>query len=140
MSNLDQTKKYLASDPNTSAEYLMKTLGVSKNYAYVLLSKGRKDLRLVKQRDGTWAHKIPMQRAIENPVIETINKQPDPVNSPAHYTTGGIETIDFIEAKKLDYNLGNVVKYITRADHKGNKLEDLRKAQWYLSREIATLK
>jgi hypothetical protein len=118
----------------------MKTLGVVKNYAYVLLSKGRKDLRLVKQRDGKWAHKIPMQRAIENPVIETINKQPDPVNSPAHYTTGGIETIDFIEAKKLDYNLGNVVKYITRADHKGNKLEDLRKAQWYLSREIATLK
>jgi hypothetical protein len=64
----------------------------------------------------------------------------DPVNHPAHYTAGGIETIDFIEAKKLGYNLGNVVKYITRSDYKGNKLEDLRKAQWYLSREIATLK
>ena len=145
MSNLDQTKKYLASDPNTSAEYLMKTLGVAKNYAYVLLSKGRKDLRLVKHRDGTWAHKIPMQRAIENPVIAewqppAVIPVPDPVNNPAHYTAGGIETIDFIEAKKLGYNLGNVVKYITRADHKGNKLEDLRKAQWYLSREIATLK
>jgi hypothetical protein len=81
-----------------------------------------------------------MQTAIKNPVIETIDKQPDPVNNPVHYTTGGIETIDFIEAKKLNYNLGNVVKYITRADHKGNKLEDLRKAQWYLSREIAALK
>ena len=64
----------------------------------------------------------------------------DPVNHPAHYKVGGIETIDFIEAKKLGYNLGNVVKYLTRADHKGNKLEDLRKAQWYLTREINSLK
>jgi hypothetical protein len=58
------------------------------------------------------------------------------VNHPAHYKVGGIETIDFIEAKKLGYNLGNVVKYITRSDHKGNRLQDLRKAQWYLEREI----
>jgi hypothetical protein len=63
----------------------------------------------------------------------------DPVNNPAHYTVGGIETIDFIEAKKLNYRLGNVVKYLTRADHKGNKIEDLRKAQWYLEREIESL-
>jgi hypothetical protein len=71
---------------------------------------------------------------------EVVGVAPDPVNHPAHYTTGGIETIDFIEAKKLGYNLGNVVKYITRSGLKGNQLEDLRKAQWYLSREIATLK
>ena len=68
--------------------------------------------------------------------IEMFEPKPDPVNNPAHYTVGGIETIDFIEAKKLGYNLGNVVKYLTRADHKGNKLEDLRKAQWYLEREV----
>lgn len=60
----------------------------------------------------------------------------DLVNHPPHYTTGGVETIDFIEAKKLNYNLGNVVKYITRADHKGSRIEDLRKAKWYLEREI----
>ena len=72
--------------------------------------------------------------------IEMFEPKPDPVNNPAHYTVGGIETIDFIEAKKLGYNLGNVVKYLTRADHKGNKLEDLRKAQWYLKREINALK
>jgi hypothetical protein len=64
----------------------------------------------------------------------------DPVDHPAHYKVGGIETIDFIEAKKLGYNIGNVIKYLTRADHKGNKLEDLRKAQWYLTREISMLK
>ena len=63
----------------------------------------------------------------------------DNVNSPNHYTTGGIETIDFIEAKKLGYNLGNVVKYVSRADLKGNKLEDLQKAKWYLDRAISNL-
>jgi predicted transcriptional regulator of viral defense system len=60
----------------------------------------------------------------------------DAVNHPEHYKVGGIETIDFIEAKKLNYNLGNVVKYITRADHKGLRKQDLEKAMWYLKREI----
>ena len=74
------------------------------------------------------------------PKIRMEGDRGDAVNHPAHYKVGGIETIDFIEAKKLGYNLGNVVKYITRADHKDNKLEDLRKAQWYLTREINSLK
>lgn len=62
----------------------------------------------------------------------------DIINSPAHYTDGGIETIDFIEAKGLNYHLGNVVKYVSRAGKKdpAKKLEDLRKAEWYLTREI----
>ena len=63
---------------------------------------------------------------------------PDPVNNPAHYTEGGIETIDYIEAKRLGYHLGNAVKYISRAGRKGTNqgLEDLKKAQWYLARAI----
>lgn len=62
----------------------------------------------------------------------------DPVNNPAHYTEGGIETIDYIEAKRLGYHLGNAVKYISRAGRKGTNqgLEDLKKAQWYLARAI----
>ena len=60
----------------------------------------------------------------------------DNINSPTHYTHGGIETIDFIEAKQLGYSLGNVIKYISRAGKKGDRLEDLKKAQWYLAREI----
>lgn len=63
----------------------------------------------------------------------------DVVNSPAHYTYGGIETIDFIEAKQLNYHCGNVIKYVSRAGKKGERLEDLRKAQWYLNREIERL-
>lgn len=58
------------------------------------------------------------------------------VHHPAHYTSGKFETIDVIEDWKLGFNLGNSVKYISRADHKGRRLEDLRKARWYLDREI----
>jgi hypothetical protein len=59
------------------------------------------------------------------------------VNNPPHYTNGGVETINFIEAKGLDYHLGNVVKYITRAGKKDDELQDLKKARWYLERAIA---
>lgn len=59
----------------------------------------------------------------------------DSINPP-HYQDGGIQTIDFIEAKALNFHLGNVVKYVSRAGKKGDKLEDLLKAQWYLNREI----
>lgn len=60
----------------------------------------------------------------------------DPVNSPSHYTAGGIETIDAIEAWGLDFHLGNVVKYVSRAGKKGDAAEDLQKAAWYLQRAI----
>lgn len=60
----------------------------------------------------------------------------DPVTHPRHYTFGGIEVIDAIEAWGLGLHLGNVVKYVARAAHKGKYLEDLRKARWYLDREI----
>jgi len=86
---------------------------------------------------GAIADNIKLNQAMQ---VEMFESKADPVNNPAHYTVGGIETIDFIEAKQLGYNLGNVIKYLTRADHKGNKMEDLRKAQWYLAREINSLK
>ena len=63
----------------------------------------------------------------------------DVINSPSHYLAGGIETIDYIEAKGFNYNLGNVCKYISRAGHKGDTIEDLKKAAWYLNREISRL-
>ena len=66
---------------------------------------------------------------------------PDLVNSPPHYMSGGIETIDFIKAKLTDeeftgYLKGNVIKYLTRADLKGNRLQDLAKAKWYMDRLV----
>jgi hypothetical protein len=63
----------------------------------------------------------------------------DPINKPAHYTHGAIEPIDAIESWKLGFHLANVVKYVARAAHKGSLLNDLRKARWYLDREIGRL-
>lgn len=66
------------------------------------------------------------------------SESPDNVNHPEHYTAGGIETIDFIEAKGLSYHLGNAVKYIARAGKKdpATLIQDLEKACWYLDRAI----
>ena len=64
----------------------------------------------------------------------------DMVNHPSHYCQGDIEVIDAIEDWKLGYHEGNVVKYVARACHKQNRLEDLKKAQWYLTRLIEKLK
>lgn len=60
----------------------------------------------------------------------------DAVNHPKHYNMGAIEVIDAIEDWQLGFSLGNAVKYIARAEHKGNAVEDLKKAAWYVNREI----
>ena len=59
----------------------------------------------------------------------------DLVNHPPHYKGKRFESIDIIEDFDLGFNLGNAIKYILRADRKGNKAQDLRKAIWYLERE-----
>lgn len=64
----------------------------------------------------------------------------DPVNNPAHYTYGKIEVIEYILDKGLDFCLGNVIKYVSRAGHKNNALEDLQKAAKYLEFKINDLK
>lgn len=61
----------------------------------------------------------------------------DPVFLPAHYTSGKIEVWDFIADQKLNFMLGNVVKYVCRADHKGEPIQDLEKAVRYLQKELA---
>ena len=59
------------------------------------------------------------------------------VNHPDHYRSKhGVEVIDIIEEFGLGFHLGNVVKYVLRAGHKSNELEDLEKAKWYLERII----
>ena len=58
------------------------------------------------------------------------------IDHPSHYNRGKIEVIDFIEDQGLSFHLGNVIKYIARAGSKGDKLEDLKKARWYLDRYI----
>ena len=77
-----------------------------------------------------------------------LDKKDNPVSHPSHYTSGKIEVIDFITDQKLDFCLGNVIKYISRAGKKtemgkddyAKMIEDLEKAQFYLNFKIKELK
>jgi hypothetical protein len=63
----------------------------------------------------------------------------DPVNHPKHYTShpSGVECIEITE--HLNFCIGNAIKYLWRAGLKGEQVEDLRKARWYIDREIARI-
>ena len=74
-----------------------------------------------------------LQRAI-------LNANKEMVNHPDHYQGNKMEVIDIIEDYSLGFSLGNAIKYILRADKKGNKKQDLKKAIWYLERELSKFK
>lgn len=72
---------------------------------------------------------------------EKMTSDKEKIDHPSHYKgKGGLEVIDVIESFDLSFNLGNVIKYVLRAGKKGSftedRLDDLKKAEWYLSREI----
>jgi hypothetical protein len=112
---------YATEHPNATSKEIATTLGLPIKLVYSAMYVAKK----TKKRKAK-----PTTKAVTKPAV-------DLVNHPPHYTSGGIETIDFIEAKKLNYNLGNVVKYITRAGLKGARKQDLEKAMWYLRRELS---
>ena len=83
----------------------------------------------------------PFETVVENTERTQISKlgKAEKVNHPAHYNSGKIEVIDAIVDWELDFIEGNVVKYVTRAKHKGDELGDLKKARWYLDYLIKQL-
>jgi hypothetical protein len=126
---------YLHDHPKATGAQIAKKFKCAMSYAYVLMSKAKAIRVSVEEvvdeiEEGIKSSRLGIPR-------DAIT---DTVNHPPHYKIGGIEVIDFIEAKNLSYHLGNVIKYIARADHKGNKKDDLLKAQWYLTRAINNLK
>ena len=127
-------RTHIGMHPKEKAADTASKFNVSVAYVYTLRSQVKK-IKSVKDIGQKWttlhisASDTPLPITMEEPAA-------DPVNHPAHYKVGGIETIDFIEAKNLNYNIGNVVKYLTRADHKDNRVQDLEKAMWYLKREL----
>jgi hypothetical protein len=146
---------YLHDHPKATGAQIAKKFKCAMSYAYVLMSKakaiqisveevvdeieeGIKNSRLGIPR-GAITNEMPLTE-VRDGKVHLHKVFTDTVNHPPHYKTGGIEVIDFIEAKNLSYHLGNVIKYIARADHKGNKKDDLLKAQWYLTRAINNLK
>ena len=141
-------REYFTANPLATPSEVAKKFKTTYQIAYMCKKDMEKRLKAAQSiYEATKRPKVkakPVQRIpaavlSSNPeiAIAMIEPQPDPVNHPAHYKVGGIETIDFIEAKGLTYHLGNAVKYISRADHKGNRKQDLEKAKWYLERAIA---
>lgn len=140
--------KFAIDNPTVSSANVAKHFKVPVKKVYQMRSyiKRKTSESLIPKIPKVWDGKSVLKRIFvlrdpvkrEEAIKEVMLNEPtvDPVNHPPHYKVGGIETIDFIEAKGLGYNLGNVVKYLTRADHKGNKVQDLEKARWYLEREI----
>jgi len=68
-----------------------------------------------------------------------LKKLSERVDHPAHYNQGKYEVIDVIQDWGLDFTEGNVVKYVARSKHKENRVEDLKKARWYLDYLIQQL-
>ncbi len=77
------------------------------------------------------------ERRQKDPMISPPGKK-DPVTNPAHYTATKISPIEVVEDWDLGFCLGNTVKYIGRHKYK-NGLQDLKKARWYLDREIMNM-
>jgi len=149
---VQQVAEVLENNPDITIKALAKKFNTTITYAYVLRSQARSSL---KQPEKLTEFKTQKHNIIQGysgkqyevtdftpPMFETPPPIPqgDVVNHPPHYKTGGIEVIDFIEAKGFNYRLGNVIKYVSRASHKGNYIQDLEKAKWYLEREISKAK
>ena len=133
----DKILKYAVTFPKAKPAQIAKHVNCSVAAVYTTLSAWRKRNANVKVAEKNLTQLFVNAQQMKTALAVTSNTSiNDAVNHPAHYKMGGIETIDFIEAKKLGYNLGNVVKYISRADHKGLRKQDLEKAMWYLKREI----
>lgn len=128
-SKANQIRSYIVATPNASPTEVAKKFGVKPQYVYVIRSLLKKQAK----QDTVPAEAGP----VTAPRVLVAEPMKDMVNRPPHYTDGGMEVIDFIEAKRLDYHLGNVVKYITRAGKKDDELQDLKKARWYLDRAIS---
>jgi hypothetical protein len=133
-------RDYFTKNPGKTVPEVAKAMGIK--YQIVYMAKRDMDKKKAESKQQ-WklVHVATSDNSIEAAIANELpitmeEPKADPVNHPAHYKVGGIETIDFIEAKRLNYNTGNAVKYITRADHKGNRKQDLEKAIWYLQREL----
>lgn len=137
-SNSQRIREYFAKYPNAKPAEAVKALGVTPASVYMVRQKMKNPVTKIVLNEAIPRLETLTMSTSSQPIALAAVQEPkeDMVNHPPHYKSGGIETIDFIESKGLNYRLGNVIKYITRADHKGNRIEDLKKALWYLQREI----
>lgn len=149
MTKTEKIRRALLKYPKLKAKDLAKKIGVSVQDVYSARYLAKKQNKAngyapleTPEEAQAWEdvtkESLVRVNAIFNKEYDEAPEVKEEVNHPPHYTVGGIEVIDFIEAKALNFNLGNVVKYLSRAGEKdSDPLQDLQKARWYLNREIA---
>lgn len=132
MSKREKIIRMMAEQPELSLKEIAKRVKVAPQYVYTVKWQARDNSKFVSK----------IFEAVKATKKDLPQNQPaDLVNKPPHYTAGGIDFLDYAEAKGLTENayLFNVVKYVSRAGKKvgSNPVEDLKKAEFYLKREIA---
>ena len=122
---------YVAENDDYGKNCVIECLEVFKDYANFKIVKGNDTYK----KDGilNYGEKF-ISCDLFKPYIYK-NGEVERINHPTHYNQG-IEAIEYIESHKMDFNEGNVIKYLTRAKYKGAYLDDLKKARWYLDRLI----
>lgn len=133
MTKVEKIRRALLKYPKLKSSDLAKKIGVSVKDVY----NAKYYINKLNKTNGYPHLETPEEKEAFDVKVEVV--EPDMVNHPPHYTEGGIETIDFIEAKGFNYHLGQVIKYVSRAGKKNDALEDLKKARWYLDREIGRM-
>lgn len=134
-------RAYIAANPKATPKEIAEALNCKVQRVYTVQSKNRQKARTVKAawraRKKGQASKL-MKKGFPGTSSTDLPKTEDLVNSPTHYTFGGIETIKFIEAKLSPeefrgYLKGSVLKYGSRLGHKGDIKVDAGKLAWYSS-------
>lgn len=142
----DFFRKHYENQPLTWPDYVLTGNGLNRNGDIIeKIEQITKELRQIRHehRDVQLHNWFARQGALSGSCVgvgaNPQNVRREAVNHPDHYNANpsGVEAIDVIE--HMTFNVGNAVKYLWRADHKGKQIEDLKKARWYVDREIQRL-
>lgn len=157
LSMSEKIRRFLMANPNAKPQYVADQLGVKPSLVYAVKYKGMKISPAVPKpkevnidavhKNGKFSVTVPVSPAVQQELFpkakfhEDVTRlahdpKDDVVNHPAHYKAGGIETIDFIEAKLtreefIGYLKGNALKYASRVGKKGDADIDAGKMAWY---------
>jgi len=147
LSMSEKVRRFLAANPNAKAKYVAEQLGVKISLVYAIKYKKKTpspavpkakpvDIDAVHKRN-TFRVTVPVPEAVQKELFP--EAKADLVNHPPHYKAGGIETIDFIQAKLtreeyIGYLKGNALKYASRIGKKGAPDIDAGKMAWYATK------
>jgi hypothetical protein len=133
LTKADRIREAITENPTASHVAIAAKVGCDQSYVWMVRRKLKKEGVVVSPYKSVPYPPLPVAKSPSKAVTH------DEVNSPPHYTVGGIETIDYIQAKLSPeefrgYCLGNALKYMSRIGKKGDATVDLKKAKWYIDR------